>query len=96
MDWELVTAEIGAELSRQLATQVLTPRAGAHPSPTPKNFARKNPLQPSPKKLPDNLPVPEDDGACRHLEGMKIPGIQLTSTQGRIVNLAEATNTSTS
>ena len=38
--------------------------------------------------LPDNLPVPEDDGACAHLEGMKLPSIPLASTSGRKVDLS--------
>jgi hypothetical protein len=40
-------------------------------------------------QLPANLPVPLDDGACDHLPGMKIPGIPLKSTTGRVVNLAD-------
>ena len=40
--------------------------------------------------LPANLPVPEDDGACAHLQGMLIPAIRLQSTAGYPVNLAEA------
>ena len=40
--------------------------------------------------LPPNLPVPVDDGACRHLEGMEVPAIELLSTRGRRVSLAEA------
>ncbi len=41
-----------------------------------------------PFPLPPNLPRPQDDGACRHLEGMAMPPITLTSTAGRLVNLA--------
>jgi len=37
--------------------------------------------------LPDNLPVPEDDGACVHLEGMNMPAMALASTSGSRVNL---------
>lgn len=39
-------------------------------------------------QLPDDLPVPEDDGACDHLPGMKLPDISLRSTAERDVNLA--------
>lgn len=39
-------------------------------------------------KLPDNLPVPENDGACSHLLGMMLPSVGLPSTDGSIVNLA--------
>jgi peroxiredoxin len=38
--------------------------------------------------LPSNLPVPTDDGAARHLPGMRVPAITLASTAGRTVNLA--------
>lgn len=37
--------------------------------------------------LPDDLPVPEDDGACTHLEGMAMPAIALASTSGVKKNL---------
>ena len=38
--------------------------------------------------LPKDLPVPLDDGACRHLGGMKVPSIALRSTKGRLVDLS--------
>jgi peroxiredoxin len=37
--------------------------------------------------LPPGLPVPMDDGACRHLRGMAVPPIALPSTKGRLVRL---------
>ena len=40
-------------------------------------------------QLPENLPVPIDDGACDHLTGLSLPAITLISTAGRQVNLAE-------
>lgn len=39
-------------------------------------------------ELPENLPIPLDDGACRHLTGLFLPSIVLTSTAGRIVDLS--------
>jgi peroxiredoxin len=39
--------------------------------------------------LPEDLPVPVDDGACDHLPGMLLPGVTLASTAGGSVNLAE-------
>ena len=39
-------------------------------------------------ELPRNLPVPEDDGACAHLTGMRLPSIALPSTQGGEVDLS--------
>lgn len=38
-------------------------------------------------KLPDNLPIPLDDGACAHLSGSRIPSVPLVATSGNIVNL---------
>lgn len=38
-------------------------------------------------ELPKNLPVPVDDGACDHLQGMVLPSVPLSSTAGRIVDL---------
>jgi peroxiredoxin len=34
-------------------------------------------------QLPDNLPVPLDDGAADHLRGLMLPQISLQSTQGK-------------
>ena len=34
-------------------------------------------------QLPDNLPVPLDDGAADHLKGLMLPQISLQSTQGK-------------
>ena len=41
-------------------------------------------------QLPPNLPVPVDDGACRHLPGMRVPPIALMSTSNRRVDLSKA------
>lgn len=40
-------------------------------------------------KLPDNLPIPVDDGACDHLLGAHIPSILLVSTSGDCINLGK-------
>lgn len=39
-------------------------------------------------ELPKDLPVPQDDGACRHLAGRRLPQIALLSTAGRRVDLS--------
>jgi len=39
-------------------------------------------------ELPADLPVPEDDGACAHLAGMRLPPVTLISTSGHSVDLA--------
>ncbi len=39
-------------------------------------------------KLPANLPVPVDDGACDHLVGIQLPSIDLAATSGEIVDLS--------
>jgi peroxiredoxin len=33
-------------------------------------------------RLPANLPVPKDDGACAHLPGQRLPDLSLLSTSG--------------
>jgi peroxiredoxin len=35
---------------------------------------------------PNDLPVPQDDGACDHLKGMKFPAVSLSSTAGNEVD----------
>lgn len=37
--------------------------------------------------LPTDLPVPQDDGAARHLVGLTLPAITLQATDGSLVNL---------
>ena len=39
--------------------------------------------------LPDDLPVPEDDGGARHLRGARLPDVALRATDGRTVSLAK-------
>jgi peroxiredoxin len=39
-------------------------------------------------KVPEDLPVPVDDGACDHLVGMEVPSIELAATTGGYVDLA--------
>ncbi len=40
-------------------------------------------------ELPDNLPIPVDDGACDHLAGAPMPSIPLVSTAGGTVDLSK-------
>jgi len=40
-------------------------------------------------QLPANLPRPKDDGGARHLTGMALPDLELSSTQNRRVNLSK-------
>jgi peroxiredoxin len=42
----------------------------------------------NPLDLPDDLPVPVDDGAARHLAGLALPDVTLTATDGAEINLA--------
>ncbi|QHS16039.1 peroxiredoxin [Halopenitus persicus] len=39
--------------------------------------------------LPDDLPVPEDDGAADHLQGMTMPDVSLPATDDTAVELRE-------
>ena len=41
--------------------------------------------------LPEDLPVPIDDGAAAHLTGMRIPSVSLTATDGERHDLAALT-----
>jgi peroxiredoxin len=43
----------------------------------------------NPLVLPDDLPVPQDDGAARHLTGAKLPAIGLKATDGSSVDLSK-------
>lgn len=40
-------------------------------------------------ELPPELPVPGDDGACRHLLGLQLPTVELQTTTGETVDLAK-------
>jgi peroxiredoxin len=40
-------------------------------------------------QLPNDLPIPRDDGACNHLPGMQLPSVPLMSTADRMVDLAK-------
>ncbi len=42
----------------------------------------------NPLVLPDDLPAPQDDGAARHLTGMRLPAIALPATDGSLVDLS--------
>ena len=42
-----------------------------------------------PNVLPDDLPVPQDDGAAQHLTGFRLPDIALAATDGAPVNLSK-------
>src|SRR5438128_5230519 len=48
----------------------------------------KGVIDTDPYALPKGLPVPVDDGACRHLRGMKMPSFSLPSAAAHDVNLA--------
>ena len=39
-------------------------------------------------EIPNDVPVPVDDGACNHLAGMRLASVALISTSGRLVDLA--------
>jgi peroxiredoxin len=42
----------------------------------------------NPLNLPGDLPVPQDDGAARHLEGARWPDLPLRATDGSVVNVS--------
>jgi peroxiredoxin len=43
----------------------------------------------NPNVLPDALPVPQDDGAARHLTGLTLPAVTLRATDGSQVDLSK-------
>jgi peroxiredoxin len=43
----------------------------------------------NPNVLPADLPVPQDDGAARHLAGLKLPSVPLAATDGSQVDLSK-------
>jgi hypothetical protein len=43
----------------------------------------------NPHELPDDLPIPTDDGACEHLLGSPVPHLRLESTTGERLDLTE-------
>ena len=43
----------------------------------------------NPHFLPPDIPVPQDDGAARHLAGAKLPDLALPATSGPAVNLSK-------
>lgn len=45
--------------------------------------------------LPKDLPIPQDDGACSHLEGMDVPAIPLRTTANRMIDLYAESQTPT-
>jgi peroxiredoxin len=47
--------------------------------------------QHDPRVLPDDLPIPQDDGAARHLTGRKLPALALPATDGGSVDLSTLT-----
>jgi peroxiredoxin len=40
-------------------------------------------------QLPDDLPVPQDDGSTDHLNGLRLPQISLRSTSGKDIDLGQ-------
>jgi peroxiredoxin len=42
----------------------------------------------NPNVLPDALPAPQDDGAARHLTGLRLPALALEATDGSQVDLS--------
>ena len=44
-----------------------------------------------PTVLPTGIPVPQEDGAARHLDGLKLPSVLLPATNGTQVDLSRLT-----
>lgn len=39
-------------------------------------------------KTPDDLPIPQDDGAAKHLVGMTLPKLSLVATNGKYIDVS--------
>ncbi len=50
---------------------------------------REAPGAHDPNFLPPGIPVPQDDGAAKHLAGMTLPDLALAATDGKHVNLSK-------
>jgi peroxiredoxin len=50
---------------------------------------REAPGQHNPNVLPPGIPVPQDDGATKHLAGMTLPDLAVPATDGQSVNLSK-------
>jgi peroxiredoxin len=44
-------------------------------------------------EVPGGLPEPEDDGACDHLPGMRLPPVSLAATSGELIDLSTLAGT---
>lgn len=38
-------------------------------------------------KIPENLPIPQDDGAVKHLVGTSLPSLSLPATNGELIDI---------
>lgn len=52
-------------------------------------MADRDAANPNLQSLPADLPVPDDDGATDHLAGMRLPALELPSTDGGQVDLSD-------
>jgi peroxiredoxin/catechol 2,3-dioxygenase-like lactoylglutathione lyase family enzyme len=79
---EFISYSHDAETWSAATTADRAPAKSATPAP------REAPGKHDPTVLPANIPVPEDDGAARHLTGMKLPDLPLPATRGGALNLS--------
>src|SRR5262249_10218120 len=64
-------------------------RRRSAPSQPPLRIAMSTSNQPNLMQVDwSKIPAPGDDGAARHLEGLRLPDIALAATDGRTVSLA--------
>lgn len=74
-------------LTARRATLIAHLRQAAHRnSSTPPPDHGEHPMT-DVYRLPENLPVPEDDGAADHLAGLKAPHLELACTTGETVGI---------
>src|SRR5262249_1684423 len=73
-----------ATTSKEVVAFLLGPRL---PAPDGAGYGKMRGRPSILSAFPDDLPVPEDDGACDHLVGTSLPAISLPSTAGGSVDL---------
>src|SRR5581483_7642811 len=96
-DWSMVDLPQAAAPSRSAPAAITTPAILSMASPyTGPRARRREPYRGgvadavNPYVLPDDLPVPADDGAADHLDGMEMPSVSLPSTSEGEVDLRTA------
>ncbi|WP_344528896.1 MerR family DNA-binding transcriptional regulator [Streptomyces albiaxialis] len=80
-----LTRRIDALAARRAVLTAHLREAAHRDSGTPWTYDEESAMTDDLTQLPPDLPVPEDDGAARHLPGLAVPRAELASTAGGTV-----------